>query len=308
MAKNLSCCVAPTDVTEESAAKTSRIEVVKQQVNEKLSAFADESASHPALQEYIKAAHHILLSQNAKRIRSFLPVLIADAKKFDKEACFKYGITIELLHYSSLIHDDVIDADILRRGCPTLNNTFTNSHAVLIGDYMMCSVIGFALEFNHSNQVIKLMVGAIKKLVTGLVIEQQVLPNEPTLERYLEMADLKTGALFQLSIGLPFIAHEKLPQAMKCGKIFGILFQIYDDYLDRNEDDQYLNIFFILSNNGIVEIWDDLFSQFINLAKELEIEQVIYEVIDYLKSHGYFLEVETSEGVLFASKSRCRSL
>ncbi|MBU0486058.1 MAG: polyprenyl synthetase family protein [Proteobacteria bacterium] len=294
-----SCSVCCPKALESDTARNARIEIIKQLINSKLSAFANDSGNHPSLQEYIKAAHHILLSPDAKRIRSILPVLIANARNFDEETCFKYGITIELLHYSSLIHDDVIDADQIRRGFPTLNGTFTNSHAVLIGDFMMCSVIDFALGFNHSNEVIKLMVGSIKNLVTGLVIEQRVMPQEPTLERYLEMADLKTGSLFKLSIGLPFIADQRLPEAMKCGQIFGLLFQIYDDYLDRNKDVQYQNIFHIISEKEIIDIWNKYFSIFIELAKVLEIEQVIMEMIYYLRSYGHFLEVPTSEGILF---------
>lgn len=277
------------------------IEIVKQQVNEKLRAFADDSHNHPALREYLKTAHDILLSSDAKRTRSFLPVLIADANGFDRETCFKYGITIELLHYSSLIHDDVIDADEYRRGCPTLNSTFTNAHAVLIGDFMMCSVIDFALDFNHSSEVIKLMVGAIKKLVTGLVIEQKVMPKEPTLQRYLEMADLKTGALFQLSFGLPFVAHKQLPEALACGGLFGLLFQIYDDYMDKGKDGQYHNIFHILPVGDVIKVWNDNYQTFMNLAVKLNIDQVFKEVLSHLKNLGYFLEVATPDGVLFVT-------
>ncbi len=286
---------------QESATGGCRIEIVKQQVNDKLRAFAEDSKNHPALREYLKTAHDILLSSDAKRTRSFLPVLIADANGFDRETCFKYGITIELLHYSSLIHDDVIDADQYRRGCPTLNSTFTNAHAVLIGDFMMCSVIDFALDFNHSSEVIKLMVGAIKKLVTGLVIEQKILPKEPTLQRYLEMADLKTGALFQLSVGLPFVAHQHLPEAMACGGLFGLLFQIYDDYMDKNKDGQYQNIFHILPVRDIINVWNENYLTFMNLAKKLNIDQVFMEMLSHLQNLGYFLEVETPDGILFVT-------
>jgi geranylgeranyl pyrophosphate synthase len=284
-----------------SATGGRRIEIVKQQVNDKLRAFTEDSKNHPALQEYLQTAHDILLSSDAKRTRSFLPVLIADANGFDRETCFKYGITIELLHYSSLIHDDVIDADQYRRGCPTLNSSFTNAHAVLIGDFMMCSVIDFALDFNHSNEVIKLMVGAIKKLVTGLVIEQKVMPKEPTLQRYLEMADLKTGALFQLSIGLPFVAHEHLPEAMACGGLFGLLFQIYDDFMDQNKDGQYHNIFHILPVRDIIDVWNENYLIFMNLARKLNIDQVFMEMISHLKNLGYFLETVTPDGILFVT-------
>ncbi len=279
--------------------KSTKIDLVKEQVNEKLRAFSKDFANHDVLQKYLETAHHILLSADAKRIRSFLPVLIADTNGFDREACFKYGITIELLHYSSLIHDDVIDADTIRRGCPTLNDTFTNAHAVLIGDYMMCSVIDFALDFNHSNEVIKLMVGAIKKLVTGIIIEQTILPEDPTKANYLEMADLKTGALFELSIGLPFIAHEQLNEAMECGRIFGLLFQMYDDYTDRTTDVQYQNIFHIVSAEEAVAMWNENCQKFLELARVLQIDSTIMEMVSYLRARGFFQEVTTSGGILF---------
>jgi octaprenyl-diphosphate synthase len=201
---------------------------------------------------------------------------------------------IELIHYASLVHDDVIDRHSFRRGHPSLNNTFADNHAVLIGDYLMCEVIGYGLGFKHNAQVIRLLIDAIKNLVAGLIIEQNELPNNPSLESYSRMVYRKTGSLFALSFGLPFVGDGKLATAMSCGQEFGFLFQIYDDFFDRSVDQSYLNIFHILSNEKISKLCEENLTKLLHTCQGIGIEQVVLEVVNYLQSHGYFLDMQGS--------------
>lgn len=283
-------CVPPSA----PAAERARIEIDRE-----LHRFVEKSVVHPALARYMETAHRILLSGDAKRVRSILPVLIAEQKGFAAEECLKYGVSIEFLHYASLIHDDVIDADGVRRGIKTLNARFSNSHAVLIGDFMMSAVIEYALEFAHGGEVIRQFVQAIKKLVTGLVIEQTVMSLSPSYENYLEMAELKTGALFELALGLPFLGTGQAEQARRCGRLFGLLFQIYDDFTDQDTDGRHYNIFHIMSEEEIQNIWQTHYREMTQLATELGITGPIQEMINYLQTKGYFQSVPASQGALF---------
>ena len=210
-----------------------------------------------------------------------------------------YGVIVELLHYTSLIHDDVIDGDHYRRNQKTLNNTFSNPQSVLIGDFIICTAVNYCLSFTHNKQVTTLVLKAIQDLVTGVIIEQRWLLKEPTIERYQEMAVLKTGSLFALSFGLPFVGQDSLKKALKCGEIFGILFQIYDDYQDRNDDDPRFNIFGLLTKKEIIIFWDKQVKEFMDCCRKLNLQSTASILFHHLHEIDYFNEISTSDGILF---------
>lgn len=268
-----------------------KIEGIIRTLNSELADFANNYQYHPACKEFMTEVRNILLSPKAKRVRGVIPVLIGEALKLDIEDCLLHGLAIELLHFTSLIHDDVIDDHNYRRGHPSLNNTFAKNHAVLIGDYMMCEVINYGLKSKYSAKVINLMVKAVQNLVAGLIMEQNVLPLEQSFDNYSEMVSLKTGSLFCLSFGLPFIADDRFSIATSCGQLFGILFQIYDDYLDLNKDRGYENIFKLLPKTEISKIWHENYSSLIKHSRNIGIEAAVLGMVQYLQTNGYFLDI-----------------
>ncbi len=267
-----------------------KIEAVKQTINKKLNQFTDNCTHNPELTEFVTKAYDILLSPDAKRIRGIIPVLIAEAVSMDVEDCILYGVIIELLHFTSLIHDDVIDNDCFRRGYPTLNSTFAKKQAVLIGDYMMVEVVNYCLRSRYSSRVIGHVIEGARNLIAGLIIEQNRMPDNPSMEEYARMVSRKTGSLFGLSFGLPFIADSRMPEAISCGENFGFLFQIYDDFLDRDQDRSYENIFHIMPASKISGVWQDSFSRLLSTSRKIGIETVILDILAYLRSCGYFLD------------------
>lgn len=268
----------------------SAIESIKNDINLRVLQLSRKKPLHTALLPFINEVNRLLLSPNAKRIRGIFPVLIGDLLDLDRETALVNGVILELLHFTSLIHDDVIDNHTQRRGYPTLNKTFARNHAVLIGDFMMCEVINYSLDGKYSNQVIGLLVEAVKKLVTGVIMEQNVMIRQPTLAKYLEMVEHKTGSLFRLSLGLPFVVDKRFDKAAACGDKFGILFQIYDDYLDRDTDKSYENVFHIISATQVQILWDQTYKQLSTLSRDIGIEPAIKAMITYLKSYGYFCD------------------
>jgi len=276
-----------------------KIEEIKIKIQQRMREFSDHSDQHPALNEFIQSANHILLSQDAKRLRGILPVLIADHCRLPDKNSMDYGIVVELLHFTSLIHDDVIDEDQYRRGVKTLNNYFPNNQAVLTGDFIVCKAIDYCLTFTHNSEVIGLVVDAIKRLVTGIIIEQRLLPKDRTLTRYQEMAELKTGSLFSLSFGLPLVGHKSLPDALECGKIFGTLFQVFDDYLDRCDDDPGMNIFGLFTNREVIDFWNERMDTFMKSCRQLDLEIAAMTFFQHLHDQNYFIETDTDYGLLF---------
>lgn len=268
-----------------------KINLIKSQINDKLSRFSHKAPYHSSLVDFIEEAHRILLSPDAKRIRAIIPILIGRKLALDPESCLLNGVALELLHFTSLIHDDVIDNDQIRRGYPTLNHSFAKNHAVLIGDYLMCEVINYGLSSKYSTKVIELLVEAVKKLVSGVIMEQNVLPADSTLENYIQMVEHKTCPLFSLSFALPLVADNRFSAAMSCGRQFGILFQIYDDFLDRGLDKPYENIFNFIPPATISTLWQENFTELLESSKRIGIDSVVINIVQYLQSCGYFLDI-----------------
>jgi len=266
-----------------------RIDAIKQRIDEKLNRFTDNYQRHPELKEFVTEAYNILMSPDAKRTRSIIPVLVAESLSMDVEDSLLHGVIIELLHFTSLIHDDVIDNDSYRRGYPTLNSTFAKNQAVLIGDYMLCEVVNYCLRTRYSSKVIRLVMDASRDLIAGLIIEQNVMPDNPSLEAYSKMVRRKTGSLISLSFGLPFIADKRMRAAMSCGQDFGFLFQICDDFFDRHQDKSFENIFHIMSTDDISKLWQEKFSALLSTSRKIGIESVVLDVVEYLRPYGYFL-------------------
>jgi len=274
--------------------KIDGVDQIREAVDQKLATFHLDESCHPGFHSFLVEARRLLMSRAAKRVRGIIPVLVAKSRSQESEPCLSYGVVIELLHFTSLVHDDVIDQHDTRRGRSTLNSVFSNSSAVLTGDYIVYEVIKHCLSLDYGPKVIELAIRAAKNMVAGIVLEQDVLSAEPSLTNYLEMARLKTGSLFALSFGLPFIAEEHLAQGLECGELFGTIFQIHDDYLDRHQDKDCENIFKIMDIVEIKKVVDEHTSRMNELGRSIGADSAIGRIIKYLEPHGYFRDFSTS--------------
>ncbi len=260
-------------------------------VNEKIGTFSENHQYHIELKEFIEETHKILLSPDAKRVRGCIPVMIGETLKLTIETCISYGLVIELLHYTSLIHDDVIDNHKFRRGVSTLNDAFTKRHGVLIGDYFMCEIVDNCLRFKYPSEIVKMVFDATKDLVNGLLLEQKDGFHPPSFEWYQRMVHCKTSALFKLSFGLPFVSDPIFPKVLAVGTHFGFLYQIYDDYLDRQQDESFKNIFNFMPQSKIRTIIDEYYAKLMESSRKVGIERVVNDIIRYLRTFGYFCEI-----------------
>lgn len=254
--------------------------------------FLAERRYEPQVAEMIEAANRIFLSEKAKRIRAVIPLLIAEEGLCELTDVKRYGVLIELLHFSSLVHDDVIDGATERRSEPSLNSLYSNSDAVLIGDHFICESIEYALQTKHNTAVIKISVDAVKKLITGVMIEQMLAESGCDFESYRKMAEMKTGCLFALSFGLPFVGTPRCQLGLQTGTKFGLLFQIYDDFLDLSEDHAEYNIYRAMGAEAISAKCREVYGELVEDCRQLGVEQSLRQVVIYLKSHGYFFDVD----------------
>lgn len=146
------------------------------------------------------------------------------------------AILVQLLHTSTLIHDDVVDEAELRRGRSTVNAIWKNKIAILTGDYMFARALSIATE-RKAYDLLEILTPTISEMSIGEIIQMQEIGNKKFSESvYYDIIYRKTAVLISASAqagALSSGAGESEQMAMKeLGKAAGMAFQIQDDILD----------------------------------------------------------------------------
>lgn len=182
------------------------------------------------------------LETKGKQIRPIIVVLSAKffgAEVSDGVLCG--AASVELLHNASLIHDDVIDETKQRRGHDTINNTWDNHIAVLVGDFFVSNALACAIRTNDL-RVISTISELGKELSTGEIDQIDVAKHHSIDEQtYFSIINKKTASLFQscvkvggYSVGASDIDIANLSKFVE---LLGLSFQIKDDIFDYFKDD-----------------------------------------------------------------------
>ena len=177
-----------------------------------------------------------LLAAKGKRIRPTLLLLSSKLGKPDTEQAVKVALAVELIHTATLLHDDSIDRNHMRRGLPTVNRIWDDQVSVIMGDYLFCS----AFEILHQAGLFEIasVLSAGSRLVTTGEMYQMDLRGryDITEEQYLEMVRHKTAAFFASACEAGAIVGNLegflRRQLRDYGENLGIAFQIVDDVLD----------------------------------------------------------------------------
>ncbi len=182
------------------------------------------------------------LETKGKQIRPIIVVLSAKffgAEVSDGVLCG--AASVELLHNASLIHDDVIDETKQRRGHDTINNTWDNHIAVLVGDFFVSNALACAIRTNDF-RVISTISELGKELSTGEIDQIDVAKNHSIDEQtYFSIINKKTASLFQSCVkvgGYSVGASDTdIANLSKFVELLGLSFQIKDDIFDYFKDD-----------------------------------------------------------------------
>jgi len=148
---------------------------------------------------------------------------------------------LELLHYSSLLHDDVVDNGYKRHNQPTLNAVWDNKIAVLAGDYLLSEGMNIVAEANHQKLLSKML--AITKIMAYGELLQLNRSNDisTSQQEYMEIIYCKTASLisacFEMGTASCISDEKVIRQWKKFGEEVGIIFQLKDDLLDYQSDD-----------------------------------------------------------------------
>ncbi len=181
--------------------------------------------------------------QKGKRIRPLFTVAVSDALGGNEDDAITAGIAIEIIHNYSLVHDDLpaMDNDELRRGLPTCHIKFGEALALLAGDALLTyafEILSTPENFRtlDDKRVLTLSKILAQKAGSDGMVGGQVLDIERHEDLY-EVSLKKTGALFEASFmfgGVVAGREELLKDLEHLGRNVGLLFQMVDDYLDRD--------------------------------------------------------------------------
>ena len=174
--------------------------------------------------------------RGGKRMRPMLILLTARNYGVVSDVTLHGAVGLELLHTASLVHDDVVDESSERRGQASVNATYDNKVAVLVGDYILSTAL-LNVSFTGHQDIIQNLAELGRTLSNGEILQLTNIQNQEISEDvYYQVIRQKTAALFEscsavgaLSVGA---TTEQVEQAKKFGQNIGIIFQIRDDIFD----------------------------------------------------------------------------
>lgn len=186
--------------------------------------------------EYNEASRLFSKLSGGKRLRAKLILKIASTHQ---KAPLLAAI-VELIHAASLLHDDVIDEAMTRRGVESINATDGSKVAVMLGDILYSKAYSELVEFD--SQIAKTIASSVTKLSIGEMMDVEMSKQFNTNEElYLKMLYLKTATLIEAcAISAAFLSDKDSKKYSIFGRNLGLSFQIIDDILDITSDEKTL--------------------------------------------------------------------
>ena len=209
------------------------------------------------------------LSSKGKRFRPVLLIMSCEAAGGDLADAYNAAIAIEILHNFTLVHDDIMDNDMLRRGKETVHKKWNSNIAILAGDGLIALAYRFLLKTESDNlkEVVKIFSEAIIKICEGQSLDKDMETTDAvTSIEYLDMIKRKTGVLMSISAEIGGIlgkgGTQEIEALKKFGFELGIAFQIQDDLMD------------IISEEGVIGK---------DLGSDLILGKKTYPIIEFLE-------------------------
>ena len=219
------------------------LSVIKQPISNELAAFIDLFNS--TLEHEYGLLQNVLdhiRQRGGKRMRPMLILLIAKNYGGVNMVTQNAAVGLELLHTASLVHDDVVDESDERRGQASVNASYNNKVAVLVGDFILSSALLRVSETSNKT-IIRKLAKLGQTLSAGEVLQLTNIDNEEISEDvYYQVIKQKTAALFEaccemgaLSAG---VDENDLSEIREFGSNLGLAFQIRDDIFDYYESSE----------------------------------------------------------------------
>lgn len=174
--------------------------------------------------------------RGGKRMRPMLMLLMAKNYGKVSNVTQHSAVGLELLHTASLVHDDVVDESSERRGQASVNASYDNKVAVLVGDYILSTAL-LHVSYTGNQRIIEYLAELGRTLAAGEILQLSNIQNQDISEEvYYQVIQQKTAALFEACAAIGALSaganEEQMLKAKTFGQNLGIMFQIRDDIFD----------------------------------------------------------------------------
>jgi len=182
----------------------------------------------------VETSRH-LVEAGGKRLRPMLALLAAQYGDPNRKEIIEAAVVCELTHLATLYHDDVMDEAPLRRGVESANNRWTNTVAILTGDYLFAKASDLLADLGP--EAVRLQARTFERLVIGQITETQgSTAGKSQLDHYLSVIADKTGSLIATSARFGALLAGAEPSVVEAlttyGEQIGAVFQLADDIID----------------------------------------------------------------------------
>ncbi len=238
--------------------------------------------------------------RGGKRMRPILTLLMAKNFGEINEVTLNASLALELLHTATLVHDDVVDESDERRGQPSVNASFNNKVAVLVGDYILSTAL-LHVSKTGNPLIVENLSRLGQTLASGEILQlSNIKNNDFSEDDYYSVIHKKTASLFEscaiqgcLSVGA---TAEQVEKARKFGCALGMMFQIRDDIFDYYDSREIgkptgndmaegkltLPVLYALNNSN--------YESMVNLAKKVKAGTInadeIAVLVEFAKQYG----------------------
>lgn len=213
------------------------LSTIKQPIESDLKEFIalfEQSLTHQ--DGMLSSALSHIRQRGGKRMRPILMLLMAKNYGTISTVTQHSAVGLELLHTASLVHDDVVDESGERRGQASVNATYNNKVAVLVGDYILSTAL-LHVSFTGNQRIVQELSDLGRTLAAGEILQLSNIQNQAISEDvYYQVIQQKTAALFQSCAAIGALSagagEDDVRKAGEFGNNLGIMFQIRDDIFD----------------------------------------------------------------------------
>ncbi|MBV9573492.1 MAG: polyprenyl synthetase family protein [Acidobacteriales bacterium] len=193
--------------------------------------------------EAITEIGEYLREGGGKRIRPALLLLSSKLFNYQGRGAIKLGAVVEIIHTATLVHDDIIDDAVIRRGRPAANTQWGNSKCVLAGDWLYMQAFKVAVQ-ERNFRILDTLIDLTQQMVEGELLQMEKLGKLISLDEYFDLIFRKTACLFSVCMRMGAILGGASPKEeeglAQFGRDLGMAFQIVDDVLDLTASENVL--------------------------------------------------------------------
>jgi octaprenyl-diphosphate synthase len=212
------------------------IKKINQVLSSELSMYSESEFKEPM----------IYAIENGKRIRPLILVLASESVGQADENAYVAACAVELLHTESVIHDDIIDNETLRRQKDPFHIKYGYNTSILTGDFVLGFILNICAKLDNP-RITKDLATTAMLMSEGEMIEGRLETSEDlTFDDYLKVIEYKTATAFETAAKLGAIlgggTEEQIMSLAEYGKNIGIAYQIKDDLRDWKNEDKLFNL------------------------------------------------------------------